>query len=587
MTIPAPISTEEPTPAAVLYLRVSTTEQAGRDGAAEGLSIPAQREACQRKAEALGAVVAAEFVDRGESARSAQRPQLKQLLQHVKENPVAFVIVHKVDRLARNRADDIEITLAIRASGATLVSCTENIDETPSGLLMHGIMSSIAEFYSRNLASEVMKGLVQKAKNGGTVGKAPLGYLNVRKTENGREIRTVTVDPARGPLITWAFEAYASGDWSLQLLLAELTRRGLETTGSAKRPAGPLYTSHLHKLLGHPYYKGLIRYQGIDYPGRHQPLVSPDTWQRVQEVLKAHNLAGEKQREHNHYLKGSVYCQRCKSRLIITHARSRSGRIYPYFVCVGRHRKRTNCTFKAVLIDNVEQQVIEHYAHHQLTPDLRELISQTLTAELAVFRQEAAAEREQLEKHRQKLLNQRTKLLQAHYAEAIPLDLFKQEQDRIRDQLAAVEDRLVATEAHQATVDNHLQQALRLATNTQTAYRQAPPALRRLFNQAFFKHLYISDTGDIASDPAPPFDIILGHDIRTLATTPRNKRRKHPPPHQPTRATPRQRARQDHVLTGAPPTRPTHNRGLNYDTMVRPAGFEPATRGLEVRRSVH
>src|SRR5205807_1370957 len=112
------------------------------------------------------------------------------MLAYAKTNQVAYVIVHKIDRLARNRADDVEITLAIKAAGSTLVSCTENIDETPSGILLHGIMSSIAEFYSRNLANEVLKGLVQKAKSGGTPGKAPLGYKNVRSFEDGREVRS-------------------------------------------------------------------------------------------------------------------------------------------------------------------------------------------------------------------------------------------------------------------------------------------------------------------------------------------------------------------------------------------------------------
>ena len=92
-------------------------------------------------------------------------------------------------------------------AGVELVSVSENIDQTPSGLLLHGIMSSIAEFYSRNLAAEVMKGTTQKAKNGGTPGRAPTGYLNVRKIENGRELRTIEVDPERGPLIAWAFKA--------------------------------------------------------------------------------------------------------------------------------------------------------------------------------------------------------------------------------------------------------------------------------------------------------------------------------------------------------------------------------------------
>ena len=95
--------------------------------------------------------------------------------------------------------------MEIKKSGARSSPCTENIDETPSGLLLHGIMSSIAEFYSRNLANEVIKGMDQKAKTGGTVGNAPIGYLHVRTIENGREMRTVDVDPERAPLVRWAF----------------------------------------------------------------------------------------------------------------------------------------------------------------------------------------------------------------------------------------------------------------------------------------------------------------------------------------------------------------------------------------------
>src|SRR5205823_1912115 len=149
----------------VLYLRVSTKAQATHGGEAEGFSIPAQRDACRRKAAALGAEIVEEFVDRGESARSSRRPELQRMLAYVADNAVKFAIVHKVDRLARNRVDDVEINVALTRAGVTLVSCSENIDETPSGMLLHGIMSSIAEFYSRNLANEVNKGLIQKAKN--------------------------------------------------------------------------------------------------------------------------------------------------------------------------------------------------------------------------------------------------------------------------------------------------------------------------------------------------------------------------------------------------------------------------------------
>jgi site-specific DNA recombinase len=133
---------------AVIYLRVSTKEQAERGGESEGFSIPAQREACTRKALDLGLTVAAEFIDAGESARPADRPELQRMLTYLAENPTSAVIVHKVDRLARNRADDVQISLAIQSSGAKLVSVTEKIDDTPQGKLMHTSFSGLAAFHS-------------------------------------------------------------------------------------------------------------------------------------------------------------------------------------------------------------------------------------------------------------------------------------------------------------------------------------------------------------------------------------------------------------------------------------------------------
>src|ERR1700722_14145058 len=176
---------------AAIYLRVSTKEQAEKDGDPEGYSIPAQRGACLRRASALGAEVIEEFVDAGESARSIDRPELQRLLKYVTQEHVDFLIVHKVDRLARNRADDVMINVALQQAGVTLVSCSENIDDTPSGVLLHGIMASIAEFYSRNLGTEALKGMTEKARRGGTVNKAPLGYRNIGKLIDNREVRTV------------------------------------------------------------------------------------------------------------------------------------------------------------------------------------------------------------------------------------------------------------------------------------------------------------------------------------------------------------------------------------------------------------
>jgi len=121
-------ATEPParTALAVTYLRVSTKEQAEKGGTDEGFSIPAQRDANYRKAESLGASIVEEFVDAGESARTADRPDLMRMIEYVQTHKVCYCIVHKVDRLARSRADDVTIHLALRDAGVMLVSATRD-----------------------------------------------------------------------------------------------------------------------------------------------------------------------------------------------------------------------------------------------------------------------------------------------------------------------------------------------------------------------------------------------------------------------------------------------------------------------------
>lgn len=102
---------------AVAYIRVSTKEQAERGGFEEGFSIPAQRDAIRRAAAEAGAMIVEEFIDAGETATNARRPDLQRMLSYIKSNRVDLCIVHKLDRLARNRADDVAIHLALRRPG--------------------------------------------------------------------------------------------------------------------------------------------------------------------------------------------------------------------------------------------------------------------------------------------------------------------------------------------------------------------------------------------------------------------------------------------------------------------------------------
>ena len=510
-TLTTDASTEEaPVLLAVSYLRVSTREQAERGGTEEGFSIPAQREANLRKADDLGARIVREFVDAGESARSADREGLQDMLAFITATRVQFCIVHKLDRLARNRADDVAIHQALLAAGVTLVSATESIDQTPSGMLVHGIMSSIAEFYSRNLATEVTKGLSQKVAQGGTPMRAPVGYLNVRRTdEHGRELRTVEIDPERAPLIRWAFETYAQGETSVAALLRDVTARGLTTVPSPKRPSKPLGRATFYSLLTNPYYAGVIRYKGALHPGAHEPLIEPALFDQVQSLLKARNAQATRHVQHAHHLKGLLHCGACGSRMLLDFATNPRGTTYAYFVCSGRAAKKTTCTRRAVPVLVAERLVEDSYANITIS----ETNYRHLAAEVDAAFDKRSAGRDQefadLTANRTRLEVESDKLLAAHFADAIDLPTLKRHQDRVRAGLADIEQRLAQHDEQHAGGRAFLHDSLQLLTDAHRAYAHSDDGSRRLANQAFYTRLEITEDEQLHPRLAEPFATIV------------------------------------------------------------------------------
>ncbi len=490
----------------VIYLRVSSAQQADKDFDAEGFSIPGQREACTREADKLGAEIAQEYIDLGESAKTAKRPALRAMLDRLTRGDIDYVIVHKVDRLARNRADDIEIVMAIRQAGAQLVSVTENIDETPSGLLLHGIMSSIAEFYSRNLAAEVMKGTTQKAKSGGTPFRAPTGYLHDRLTVDGREVRTVVLDPERTPLIREAFKLYATGDYSLAELAAIMEERGLRSRPTRKYPARALKAKDLHAILRNPYYVGVVTYDGKTYAGRHEPLVDEATFQEVQDLLTSKRVSGERPWRHFHYLRGSIYCGECGRRLIYSRAKGQGGE-YEYFVCGGR--QHGNCNQRSHRVEAVQTAIEAAYADKELSDEEREKVRQAIQSQVDAMTLLSAEKVAEAETKLAELERQERKLLTAHYADQLSEPLFADEQKRIKRERVGAEKRIDSLSVDHEQAMQALDLALALTDDVQAAYLQAGPQERRLLNQGLSERFEIKDEGVAHDQQAEPFSQLL------------------------------------------------------------------------------
>jgi site-specific DNA recombinase len=515
-------------PTAWLYLRVSSEGQVGRAFSTEGYSLEAQRTDGHRKAAQLEAEVTEEFIDPAETATNANRPALKKLLARLRAGEApTYVIVHKVDRFARNRRDDANMLFEIMESGAELVSATESIDGTPSGRLTHGILASIAEYYSLNLSAEVKKGLHGKARLGGTPGYVRIGYLNVGEMVDGREIRAVAIDPERGPHITWAFTAFASGAFTLDTLFSALKKRGLRTRPTRKHPAKPLSRAQIARMLRSKYYIGIVPYAGVEHEGRHEPLIDKDTFNRVQRILDAHSHAGERDRKHSHFLKGSLRCH-CGEQLTLAKGRSKTGRVYDYFACLGR-RKGTGCKMPYLPAHEVEEKVAAAYAKVKVRQlgegttgtdwalhleDVRNAVTESLAGMRKLNEDEIRRHRARLKALRGK----RGKFMEAFYADALPADLLKSEQDQISNEIKDAEQELSRAETDVTKIEDTAGQMLDAAREMEGTYRTADDLNRRFWNQALFLCFRVYPDEEVEGE--------LREEVRllTAADTPRRLR---------------------------------------------------------------
>jgi site-specific DNA recombinase len=497
---------------AIAYLRVSTTSQVNTDYDPEGISIPAQRKACERKiAQMENVILVDEYREPGASGTSMdKRPAFQAMLHRIRtERDVDIVVIYKLSRMNRNRLDDALTIAELRKYGVQLVSATESIDETPVGQLMHGILASFNEFRSAEDGADIRYKMGEKAKRGGTLGRAPLGYLNVRENFEGREIRTVAIDPERAPLVRLAFELYATSDYTLERLADELADRGLRSRQTARRPSQPVSQSKIAQVLSNRYYLGLLTYKGEEYGGRHEPLVDQAVFDQVQRILAARRVRGERDRVHNHFLKGLLWCGRChdkgrERRLLFTRNVGRRGGEYFYFFCAGLQDR--TCTERYLPLDDVERHVAEYLAKIQFSADFvveaRQAVQETVADQSSATRllhKQLSAQLVRLDTQEDNLLDLAAEGDAATRAKVRRrLNDIELSRRKVREQLDGVTlDLTVGAEL--------VESALQVMLNPKALYERISDLGRRTLLQSIFEKLWVEEHGVSGDEMREPF----------------------------------------------------------------------------------
>ena len=225
---------------AALYARVSSDRQD------VDLSVAAQLRALREYAEKNGYHVAREYIDEAESGRIADRPQFKKMIDEAAKPQAPFkeILVWKFSRFTRKREHAVAFKSMLRRKGIRVVSITEQADDSATGRLLEGIIESVDEFYSENLAQEVVRGMREAASRGFWVAsRVPYGYRKLMVQDGAKKRPTLEPDTDTAPVVERIFGMAESGRGILDIA------RTLNDEGIAN-PTGRLWTKNgVHIIL--------------------------------------------------------------------------------------------------------------------------------------------------------------------------------------------------------------------------------------------------------------------------------------------------------------------------------------------------
>ena len=345
---------------AVIYARYSSSNQTEQ-------SIEGQLHDNYQWAQQHGVNVIAEYIDRAQSGTTDNRRDFQRMIDDAAKQEFEMVIVWKLDRFARNRYDSTIYKAKLKKCGVRVVSVKENITDTPEGIILEGLLESLAEYYSANLSQNVKRGMRETASKGYyTGGLVPYGY----RVQDHR----LVADEKTAPVIRYVFEEYAKGTPKAEII-RELNRRGIRN-----RNGKPLTSTSFQRALTQTAYIGEYVYNGEIVPCA-DPLISKEVFDKVQTRLSQRAKAPGAGKAHAPYLlQGKIFCGLCGGEMFGESGKSRNGVVHHYYCCKNRKRTKT-CKKSNVRRDEIETYIVAQTMEYVLTPARMKRIAAAVVAE--------------------------------------------------------------------------------------------------------------------------------------------------------------------------------------------------------------
>ncbi|HEV2523419.1 MAG TPA: recombinase family protein [Candidatus Acidoferrales bacterium] len=468
------------------YARVSTPRQGEK-----GVSLQEQREAIERYASVRRLTITRWFEDR-ESASHTGRSAFTEMLRLLRLGKVQGVIIHKIDRSARNLEDWADMG-KIADSGVEVHFATENVDlKTVPGRLSADIQAVVAAHYSRNLREEVKKGIYGRLKQGFYPFRAPIGYLNQGAA------KAKVPDPVRAPIIRQIFELYASGCCSLPQLTERMFDVGLRNLNG-----GHVSMAGMARILRNPFYAGLMRIErnGQTYTGVHEPIVSTELFKKAQMALDGKRV--DRALGHAFTYSRLVRCASCGYSLI---GEEKKGHVY--YRCHNRpFKKPAVCPVTSVREDWIEEAIVSKLAEVDLSDAEADIARKTLDARRDQMREDRDASVKALRLQQDSLHTRLARATDLLMDGTIDKTVFASKQQEILLEQTKVKEQLADLERGEPELLKRMETTVELAKSPSIQYKRASPEKKRELVKTLLSNL-TADQKNVAVTLAPPLDLI-------------------------------------------------------------------------------